>query len=288
MKIGISMDAYRKAVDPVTAVRKLADIGFQALDFNFSDYREGSVLSQDNWKDIIMDIKNAANSANIEFSQLHSPFYMIIDNNEHAEFEEMMTPRSFEACQILDCKWAVIHSKRYEIGMSNDNYEQTKSYNISRVKRLCKQAKEFGISIALENIFRFSEELKNSGINQTTDIIETIDNAGCDNLGVCFDTGHAFYEGIEPADAAKQYGDRLRVLHIHDNSGKYDQHVAPFVGNINWNEFMKSLNEIKFQGVFSLEIHNYVQRMPVELIDDAVRMGYKIAKHLVNIKEKKI
>jgi len=201
MKIGISMDAYRMAIDPVSAVKKLAGIGFDALDFNFSDYREGSVLAQDNWKELIKRIKEVGNNSNIEFSQLHSPFYMIIENNEHTEFEEMMTPRSFEACQLLDAKWAVIHSKRYEIGMTRENYERTKSYNIKRVKRLCKQAKEYGVSIALENIFRFDDELKNSGINQTTDIIETIDNVGCDNLGVCFDTGHAFYEGIEPAEA---------------------------------------------------------------------------------------
>lgn len=284
MKIGISMDAYLRSTDPVTAVKKLARAGFDALDYNFSDYcYDASPLTTDSWKQLIIDIKNAGNEFDIEFSQMHSPFYMIIDSNKFAEFEEKMTIRSFEACSILDAKWAVIHPKRFDAGITKENYEQTRSFNIERVQKLCKQAKEFGIGIALENIFRFSKELVNEGINQITDIIDIVDNSNCENLCVCLDTGHAFYEKISPADAARSFGNRVKVLHVDDNSGESDQHVAPFVGNINWNEFMKALHDIKYNGVFSLEIHNYVQRMPDEIIDDAVAMSYKIAKYLVTL-----
>ena len=282
MKIGISMDAYRMSTDPVTAVKKLSECGFDALDFNFSDYCfEGSPLAGNGWKEFIVQIKNICDHLGMVISQIHSPFYMIIDDNKNKGFEDMMTLRSFEACSMLGSKWAVIHSKSFKEGMNRDNYEKTKLFNIERVRKLCGQAKEFGIGIALENIFSFNDELVNNGVNQTSDIIQTVDESGCDNLGVCLDTGHAFYDSINPAEAARDYNQRLKVLHVHDNSGKSDQHVAPFVGRINWAEFMKALHEIKYNGVFSLEIHNYVQRMPKELIDDAVLMSYKIAKHLV-------
>lgn len=282
MKIGISQDAYLCSTDIVTGVKKLAKIGFDALDFNFSDYcYKDSVLAKDNWKDVIYAVKKAANDFGISFSQLHSPFYMKIDDHDNDDFEEMMMLRSFEACQILDAKWAVIHSKRYKEGITLENYEQTKVYNINRTKDLCNKAKEYGIGIAIENFFKFPDALVEKGINQTTDIISIIDECNCENLGVCFDTGHAFCVGINPDEAVRQYGDRIKVLHVHDNNGKGDQHVAPFVGYINWDKFITSLRDIEFNGVFSLEIHNYVQRMPKELIDEAITLSYKIAKNLV-------
>ena len=283
MKIGISMDAYLLSTIPVNAVKKLADIGFDTLDFNFSDYSfESSMFAGDDWKSHIIEIKKCADDNGIEISQIHSPFYMIIDNNELEKFEEKMMLRSFEACSLLGSPWAVIHSKRYSFGITRDNYERMKEYNIKRVQKLCAQAEEFGIGIALENIFRFKEEFNSIGINQTSDIIATVDGAECRNLCVCLDTGHAFCDGLNPADAARKYGERLKVLHVHDNGGYSDQHVAPYVGRINWDEFMKSLKEIDYTGAFSLEIHNYVQRMPPEIIDDAIRLSYNIAKQLVN------
>ena len=282
MKIGISMDAYRVSVTPAEAVKKLAGTGFDALDFNFSDYFfESSMFAGDDWKQNVADIRSAADDSGIIISQIHSPFDMIIDSNRDEKFEDMMMLRSFEACAMLGAPWAVIHSKRFSFGITMNNYERMQDYNIRRVQKLCAQAKESGIGIALENIFPFGDGLVRSGITQTTDIIETVDGAACDNLCVCLDTGHAFYDKLNPAEEARKYGSRVKVLHVHDNGGYSDQHVAPFVGRINWDEFMKALNDIEYNGVFSLEIHNYVQRMPAEIIDDAVRLAYKIAKHIV-------
>jgi len=283
MKIGISLDSYMRSTDIITGVQKLAELGFEAIDFNFSDYSyPDSIFAKDNWREVVENIKAVADKSGIVFSQLHSPFYMIIDNHEHDEFEAMMMERSFAVCQILGAKWAVIHQKRFSEGLNEANYNQTKSYNIERIQRLCKTAAEYDIGIAVENFFRFPEELKNQGINQVSDLIDTIDQSNCANLGICLDTGHAFFDGINPSDAVNAFGKRLKVLHIHDNDGRNDLHIAPFTGRIDWEQFMNSLNKSEFAGVFSLEIHNFVQRMPKELIDDAVRLSFKIAKYLVH------
>ena len=44
------------------------------------------------------------------------------------------------------------------------------------------------------------------------------------------------------------------MLHVHDNNGKYDQHLVPLMGVIDFKEFGKALKEIGFDGVFSLEL----------------------------------
>jgi len=43
-------------------------------------------------------------------------------------------------------------------------------------------------------------------------------------------------------------------LHVHDNSGKNDDHYFPFEGNIDWKKFVEGLKEINYQGVFMFEL----------------------------------
>jgi sugar phosphate isomerase/epimerase len=62
-----------------------------------------------------------------------------------------------------------------------------------------------------------------------------------------------------------------------------DQHVAPYVGNIDWLKFIETLKAIEYGGVFSLEIHHYIQRMPPEMVDDVARIAYRIGRHLVEM-----
>ena len=48
---------------------------------------------------------------------------------------------------------------------------------------------------------------------------------------------------------------RLRALHIDDNEGRTDQHLAPFAsGTVPWAETMAALREIGYDGLFNLEL----------------------------------
>jgi sugar phosphate isomerase/epimerase len=112
-------------------------------------------------------------------------------------------------------------------------------------------------------------------------ILELIDAIDRPNVAVCLDTGHAFVAGYEPAEFVQTLGDRLKVLHVHDNLGSEDQHVAPFAGAIDWGSFVAALRNIGFDGVFSLEVHRQVQNMPEPLIDKAVDLVHEIGRHLI-------
>lgn len=37
---------------------------------------------------------------------------------------------------------------------------------------------------------------------------------------------------------------RLKVLHINDNRGEWDDHIVPYFGTIEWVPIMKTLEEI--------------------------------------------
>lgn len=285
MDVGISMDAYLANTNSIEAIKKLDKIGFKKLDFNLSDFcYKGSPLDTD-YQSWFYELKETANEFKVEFSQIHAPFYHVIDVNPNKDYIDEMTKRCFCACKIMKIPYAVFHPMYFDSGVTKDNYIETLKYNTKRFISLCEVAENYNTSVVIENIFNMwnskRETVDSFGVS-IEDILNLISGINKDNFGVCLDTGHANCAKINPANFVKQINKSIKVLHVHDNDGTRDQHVAPFVGNINWDEFVQSLYDINFDNVFSLEIHNYVQRMPNELIDDAVELSYKIACFLVN------
>jgi sugar phosphate isomerase/epimerase len=117
---------------------------------------------------------------------------------------------------------------------------------IDSMRRLCAAAEAKSIRVALENMP--SGELGASLI----EIADLVRASGIHNLGVCLDTGHANMNKdlIAGVVASSQ---RLFALHVHDNDGLKDQHLAVFAGTVNWDEFVKTLRDIRFSGCFMLE-----------------------------------
>ncbi len=282
MKLGISMDVYRKSCEPIEAVHRLANAGFDCVEFNLSDYvSRDSPLAGEGWLDWIEGISNAVKEMNMRVSQVHAPIYRALGDHEMDEHLDLMTERMFLACEIMQIPYAVFHPRFKREGFLLKNAFETKKWNIDWFSAWSERASESNVSIAIENLFDFWDDP--GYCTDAYTILDLIEGVNQDNVYACLDTGHAWIAKNDPSDFARELGSRLKVLHIHDNLGSEDQHVAPFVGTIDWPKFMKTLKEIDYSGVFSLEIHHYIQRMPSEIIDDAVRMAYGIGRHLVDM-----
>lgn len=76
-------------------------------------------------------------------------------------------------------------------------------------------------------------------------------------------------------------GKRIKVLHVHDNMGVTDQHLAPYMGNINWEDFIQSMREIDYQGSFSFETFRVLQVFPQELAPSCIKLIADIGRYLV-------
>lgn len=73
------------------------------------------------------------------------------------------------------------------------------------------------------------------------------------SVRVCLDTGHTALGGhwrrfVEVA------GPRLIHVHAHDNWGRWDDHLPPGDGLINWNDIRDSLEAVNFSGWIMLEL----------------------------------
>ncbi len=114
---------------------------------------------------------------------------------------------------------------------------------LDRLRRLVAHAERKGVTIAMENLRR-SEHLDRA--------FETIPS---DRLGFCYDSGHENHFTKE-WDLLDRYGHRLAALHLHDNSGAFDQHLPPGEGTIPWPWLMERIARTGYPGPVSLELSN--------------------------------
>ncbi len=72
-------------------------------------------------------------------------------------------------------------------------------------------------------------------------------------VGYCLDTGHAFMSGLDCAQMARSFGQRLISIHLHDNHGDGDYHLLPGLGDIPWPPFFEALAEIGYTDPITIE-----------------------------------
>ena len=65
------------------------------------------------------------------------------------------------------------------------------------------------------------------------------------DVGICFDYGHANLMG-DLAEAIETVSGHLWTTHVHDNRGREDEHLVPFMGTINWETAMMETQKIGY------------------------------------------
>ncbi len=129
------------------------------------------------------------------------------------------------------------------------------------------KTKEYNIRLAIHN--HGPEDKLYPGPGEVYDRIRSRDH----RMGLCMDIGHAMRAGVKPSEAALKYGDRLLDLHIKDVNGigKGDHAIETGRGIIDFPEFVKSLQKIKYKGHCSIE---YEKDMGDPLPGIAESVGY--------------
>ncbi len=120
-----------------------------------------------------------------------------------------------------------------------------------RYRDLAEFGQSHGIKIAIEH---FPGTVLPT-VKATLDFIEGVDHP---NLYLLFDIGHAQMSNEDPAEVLALAGDRLAYIHLDDNDGKGDLHLA-LTDGIQTKESLSTLfsvtRDIGYNGPFSLEMH---------------------------------
>jgi sugar phosphate isomerase/epimerase len=166
--------------------------------------------------------------------------------------------RALEIAEVIQFKYLIQH-----IGVGGEEFDLRKfDAAFSALEELSLFARQRGVEILLENI---PNEL--SSAERLLQFLE-FTHVG---LNFVFDTGHAnIHEGV--AAAFDRMKERIRSTHIHDNNGKDDSHLFPFLsegGTIDWKKMMQLLRSRQDQYPLLLELKERPDiASPLECVKD--------------------
>jgi sugar phosphate isomerase/epimerase len=98
------------------------------------------------------------------------------------------------------------------------------------------------------------------------------------DVGVCLDYGHAHLMG-DLGEAIEALSGHLWTTHVHDNGGKRDDHLAPYLGTIDWDAAMMETQKIGYDGALMFEVSDTGD--PVDVLKRCAKARERLEKSLV-------
>ena len=151
----------------------------------------------------------------------------IVDPDKRNRIDAMdEIKRAIEVAEYVPFRYLIQH-----IGKTNEYDDPRKFENaLSGIEHLRAFARPLGVSLLLENTpndLATPEKLK-----------ELIRLLRYEDLGVCFDVGHAhMMSSVHQAFSVLE--GRIRSTHIHDNKRDKDSHLWPGEGTMDWEQTMQ-------------------------------------------------
>lgn len=266
--------------------RLMKEAGFDAVDFNFDEYLSTNAVWSGKINDVYTrpveevwtDFKPHADAIakyGLTVGQTHAPYPMLVDDRPDInEVMYLITVKCMDLSSRMGSRYIVVHpvtlSYRYSRQEEHDR-------NVEMYKRLIPAARKYGQMICLENMFVEQNYHVMEGVcSDFAEAAAMVDElnayAGGELFGFCFDVGHANLLGKNLYQSVMTLGDRIRILHIHDNDGVSDLHTLPYTFmrgwsglSTDWDGFLRGLREIGYKGVLSFETGRCMSGFPGEL-----------------------
>jgi sugar phosphate isomerase/epimerase len=242
----------------------LARSGVQAIEI----FAARQHLDYANRKQHVREIAEWFRGSGIPLISVHSPLYAdyewgragappvnVASPDRAARVEAMdEIKRALEIAEQIPFRFLVQH-----LGTSNETFSEKKfEAAIMSIEHLRAFAKPLGVQILLENI--------PNELSVPDKLVELIHAAHFDDVGVCFDFGHAhIMSSVRPAfETLRSY---IRSTHVHDNAKDKDTHLWPGQGTIDWKEAMELLRSTP-QTPLLLEIESDENVNPLEKLGE--------------------
>jgi len=178
----------------------------------------------------------------------------------HSSVEEML--RSLEVAAELGAKKVVLHPS-IVFGMGPFVIDTVKGYFFEFLAEMVVVANRMKLTICLENMMpRNMLGVEPADFEEIFEMYPT--------LQMTLDTGHANIgtpAGNRLFELVKRFGNRLGHIHISDNLGKGDDHLAVGQGTIDFSALISRLVKLGYDNTITLEIFDQDRRMLTESRD---------------------
>ena len=274
----------------------LKDCGFDGCNYSL-----GGMLgrSDQELKETFTEVRKKAEDIGFVIGQTHSDFSGHPTNYDF-NYDEIVERQinSIKATHYLGTKYCVVHpvilpGRKYDLLVKEAFDKSVEFYS-----RLIPTLEEYDVYCCIENMWVCDGvfgHICSTILSHAQEMVDMCNVLG-DRFRICYDTGHAILTQDDPIEYIRICGDKLAVLHTHDNDGILDLHTFPYSSfgrpygtswkpiRIDWEAFMHTLDEVDYKGDLCFEMG-----MPgPEGIREA---GYKylsaIARYLISLRDEK-
>ena len=272
MKLCMQTGDVVDRLGPEKGYGAIREAGFEAIDWNLDHAWHGSDIRNRTYrgkcifeKPLDEIIEHYAQELEIikknslAISQAHAPFPAYSRGDpEFLDYAIEVFKGNIEYCNYAGCKNLVIHGIPFAMDGALGTREDVHKMNVKLYSSLIPVLLKTDVTVCLENLFIDHNGVRYQGnCGYPAEAAEYIDMfndmAGKEVFGLCLDTGHLNLLHHDFEVYVPTVGKRIKCLHIHDNDGVSDRHMAPCTGTVDWNRFCSALRETGYDGDLSFE-----------------------------------
>jgi sugar phosphate isomerase/epimerase len=222
-----------------------------------------------NRKQHVREIADWFRSSGIPLNSVHAPLYadyewgrtgsppVNVASTDRAGRIDAMDEikRALELAEQIPFRFLIQH-----IGITNESFDDRKfEAAMTSVEHLRAFAKPLGVRILLENI--------PNELSTPERLVEFIQTSHFEDVGVCFDFGHAHMMTDVP-QAFETLKGFVHSTHVHDNAKDRDAHLWPGAGSIDWKQAIELLRSAPQTPPLLLEIEENEKVNPIEKMSE--------------------
>jgi sugar phosphate isomerase/epimerase len=270
MRFGISTHLYHDQKLDRSHLAQIAAYGFEAVELfatrSHFDYRdEQAVDSLRSWLSdtgLTLHSVHAPITAHFGAGDVWEPtFSTAIADNGRRQAAVQEAAAALQIARRIPFGVFVVHlgtpDSRQGAG-DNNRIAATRS-----AVEICRIAEPLGVRVALEVI---PNELSTPAA--LSGLIDHHLDADDISPGICLDFGHAFLGG-DVAEAVETVAEHLIATHVHDNHRRGDEHLVPYLGKIDWDAALMSMQKVGYDGTYLMELAN--TSTPAAVLEEARR-----------------
>ncbi len=180
---------------------------------------------------------------------LHAPFSdlnIASFNKNVLDESKRLILESLETASLIGAEITTIHFGRYSpLGLSYP--EEAVSRNRESVKEIIEHADDMGVGIAFENAPRGFGAMYGS----LSMLEELVEDTG---IKITLDVGHSatWESGVE--NFINILGESIAHVHLHDNTGNDDKHLAIGNGSLDLKMIFKAFKDINYKSALCIEV----------------------------------
>ncbi|MBW2036695.1 MAG: sugar phosphate isomerase/epimerase [Deltaproteobacteria bacterium] len=179
---------------------------------------------------------------------MHGPFYDLVPGGLDKKMLKATRERlrqAFELVPVFDPVSIVCHT-----GYDRKRYyraeEEWLEAAIETWAPLVEDLQGTRATLMLENVYEKTPRM----------FLKLLNALNSEKAAFCFDPGHMnLFSEADMEDWLKRLGPFLGELHLHDNKGRHDEHLAIGAGMIDFETIFKYIEENQLRPVITLEAH---------------------------------